>query len=237
MLGRLHASPDYLYGHCAKGKLRRRGKRLPFFWAVPRPAFFPAPTFDVIVQLAERMGKPAFLIPTLVAATRKVPAHWAARPMSHAMSARLVRRSLARAGVPARELTGACFGTCRRFLPTAAQVLQFDRQTCQAVGNWVEREGVPADLPSAPMSVHYSDARGLASGAAKRDVLDRLLAVLGRCPGAQDVLNGLPISAETKLLDWPDIDAAWRAYRTHPDHPTPSSSSSSCQSVVQQLEV
>ena len=65
------------------------------------------------------------------------------------------------------------------------------------------------------MSVHYSDARGLSSGSAKRQVLDLLVDLISGYPPAQAVLDGHPCEADALALSWEDIDLALRS-RTPP---------------------
>ena len=53
---------DFIFGHCPQGKCRRRGTRPPFSWAIPRP-FFLKDAFAFVLQAAERMGFPDFVVP------------------------------------------------------------------------------------------------------------------------------------------------------------------------------
>ena len=148
----LHTSGDYLFGKCLRGKLVRKGVRQPFFWAVPRYPFYEELLFENLVEIADRMHRPTFLIPTRARAQRFLPARWLPRPMSNSSSGRLVKEVMARAGVPRDEVQKLCFNSCRRFLPTVGNVLQLPRHTCQAIGNWVEVE--VKDQAEVPPSTH-----------------------------------------------------------------------------------
>ena len=107
----MHYTEQYIYGWCSKGKLRAKGKRLAFFWVVPRPSWLGEKPFQLLIDLNERMGKPNFFIPARRARTRTHHLHWVPSPMGHSMCARVVAAALERAGMPKEVHRHACYGT------------------------------------------------------------------------------------------------------------------------------
>ena len=53
---------NFIFGHCPQGKVRRRGTRPPYEWAVPCPSFLPH-AFVFLMEVSARMGTPAFAVP------------------------------------------------------------------------------------------------------------------------------------------------------------------------------
>ena len=105
------------------------------------------------------------------------------------------------------------YNSCRRFLPTAADMLQSPLHVRQGIGNWVDGCADSKKDPSAaiPMCVTYSDARAVSSGAAKLEVLQELFVILEGCPAAAEVLNGGVITKEALDISWEDVDLAFRS--------------------------
>ena len=60
------------------------------------------------------------------------------------------------------------------------------------------------------MSVHYADQRALASGLAKKKVVDFLLKVMAAAPGGTEALIGAGISDEAAALSWAEVAIAAR---------------------------
>ena len=203
---------QFVFAYCHKGKLRQRGKRLPFHFATPRLRLRSGPAFGGLLDVARRMGHPDFLVPARRAATRKLPRRWIPQPMGHSQTIRVMQEKAAKAGWAATPVSRLSFNTARRFLPTAADVLGFDHHVKQAVGNW--EDGQPSAgtrTTPRPMSLLYSDARALSSGEAKVKVLDKLLATLAKYPAAAKALEGNPCTTEVLELSWEDLALAARS--------------------------
>ena len=64
----------------------------------------------------------------------------ATTPDGHMMAMRLLRQVFLETGMAQQDVVKLTYNTCRRFLPTVANVLQLSRHDCQAIGNWVEDE-------------------------------------------------------------------------------------------------
>ena len=83
-----------------------------------------------------------------------------------------------------------------------------DRQTSQAIGSWIESDplgvGGPR-VPACPMSVLYADQRALASGMAKKKVLDKLLQTFKSMPGCSDAFVGAALQPHAASLGWPEV--------------------------------
>ena len=101
------------------------------------------------------------------------------------------------------------FNTCRIFLPTLANVLQYSRHDSQAIGNWVEdpsneQGSRPGSSSSAamPMSVHYSGQQALASGMVKQRLLEDFLAIIAEVPSAHAIIKGKPEHISEDILTW-----------------------------------
>ena len=121
------------------------------------------------------------------------------------MAVRLIRQVMQDAGVPREQAKQLTYNSCRKFLPTACNLLQYDRNTAQAVGNWVENVEVDKEqtqLPVMPMSVHYSDTKALSSGAAKLRVLNEFIDVAGSLPKVSNILLGSGDLLSPNELTW-----------------------------------
>ena len=129
--------------------------------------------------------------------------------MAHTMAMRLVRQAFLDVGMQQAEVNSLTFNTCRRFLPTLANVLQYSRHESQAVGNWVEdpsneqgRRPGSSSSASMPMSVHYSGQQALASGMVKQRLLEDFLAIIAEVPAAQAIVLGQPGRIGEDVLSW-----------------------------------
>ena len=146
------------------------------------------------------------------------------------MAVRVLRQVLIRAGVPAEAARGYVYNSLRRFLPTAAGILNFPRDISQSLGHWVENTplgigGEIAGHPPMPMCAVYNDQRALASGVAKQQVLATLIDALGLAPGAMQVLLGGDFVEDLLPLSWEDVALA-HAAATRPSLPASTSSGS-----------
>ena len=111
--------------------------------------------------------------------------------MGHTMALRILRRVVQEAGLSESQAAGLSYNTCRRFLPTVANVFQLDRSSAQALGSWVEElSGATSSSAPVHMSVHYSDQKALTSGLVKHRVLNELFQALEHIPGAKAIIHG-----------------------------------------------
>ena len=178
------------FGKCEQAKCRRKGVRPPFHWAVPHLPCLSL-SFQFIVDLAERMNHPSFIIPARAQAPGLAARRWLPYPMGHTMALRILRRVVQEAGLSESQAAGLSYNTCRRFLPTVANVFQVDRSSAQALGSWVEElSGTASSSAPVHMSVHYSDQKALASGLVKHRVLQELFQALEHLPGAKAIIQG-----------------------------------------------
>ena len=239
-------SDSFLYAWCREGKVKQKGVRMAFWWAAPRPAVLGYRPFEFLKTLSERLECPPYLIPARSASRGLQVRKWQPRPMSHSMSVRILRQVMVRAGLTQAEADQLSFNSCRRWLPTAAQVLGYSRSDVQALGGWTE--GIPAGaagepaLSPMPMGAHYCDQKALASAQRKAAVFSSFLDMIAQCPGVMDLLMGAPWDPDMLQVSWEDL-AAIRA--THPTHPTsqpsppahqPSSSSGQASVVLVKLD-
>ena len=142
--------------------------------------------------------------------------------MGHSMALRMIRSVFHEAGVPQEQLFQLSYNSCRHFLPTACNILQFDRQVAQAVGSWVETDPTGAGgghLPACPMSIHYSDARATASGFAKLQVITKLVDTIAVTPGRTEAPMGAGVTEEVASLSWHEVAAASAAFPADPQLP------------------
>ena len=205
---------DFIFGRCPQGKCRRRGTRPPFDWAIPRPSCIPG-AFSFILEVAERMDFPSFVIPARAKARRIPTRRWLPHPMGHRMAMRIIRQVFADAGMDKSHAEQMTFNTCRRFLPTLANVLQFSRHDCQAIGNWVEDQSAGASPATVlPMSVHYSDRKALASGVVKQRALAEFLSILREIPSVQPVIDGGSDRVSDADVSWDTIATIHQSRQT-----------------------
>ena len=107
-------------------------------------------------------------------------------------------------GVP-EELRGTLtYNSMRRFMPTLAQVLGYPLETRQAIGSWQE---VPQGQDThgravQAMANHYSDEKALASGEAKRVVLQHFIELSMTCRPVQNLLAGGQDKLGPDTLTW-----------------------------------
>ena len=134
--------------------------------------------------------------------------------MAHTMAMRLLRQAFVDVGMQQEEVGRLTFNTCRRFLPTLANVLQYSRHDSQAIGNWVEdpsseQKGRPGSSSSAamPMSIHYSGQQALASGMVKQRLLEDFLAIVAAVPAAHAIIRGKPDLISEDVLTWEIVAA------------------------------
>ena len=215
---------EFVFGHCPQGKARRRGTRPPFSWAVPRPPFIPA-SFAFLLEAAEKMGFPSFVIPAR-AKTRMMPTRrWLPQPMGHMMTMRVIRQVFEQTGMGKAETGKLTFNTCRRFLPTVAKVFQYTRHEAQAIGNWVEDAGKDGDHAQGsstaaglmPMSIHYSGKQALASGMIKQKALHDLCHVFLKVPAAAAILHGNCGHVSESELSWEMVAAIYAGQQKQAD--------------------
>ncbi|CAE7300004.1 DNMT3A, partial [Symbiodinium necroappetens] len=143
----LRLQDGFIRATCAQGKRRVQGRRPPFDWAIPARI---TQTIDLSSQLfldwaelQEQLGKPPTFIVQDLDIARGQPLSSAAQKI-------------------ARPMTLPKFNCLlRRFMPTAADVMQFQPHECQAIGNWVELPQTDVSsgsrsLPVVGMAKHYA---------------------------------------------------------------------------------
>ena len=210
---------DFVFGTCPVGKARRKGRRPPFDWAVPRPACVEQ-AFSFLLDLAEKLKNPPFAIPAR-AKTRRLPTRkWLPEPMSYQMAVRIIRQCMVDCGVPGEVAGELTFNSCRRFLPTLGGIFGASRHEAQAIGNWVEDEmpnkkhAQETVASIMPMGVHYCDQKALTSGLVKASVLAKFFALVEPLPKVQAILQGKPGRLLEDELSW-DILAEMVQSRGH----------------------
>ena len=93
---------------------------------------------------------------------------------------RVVRTALLRAHVPLEAAAKRTFNAFRRFLPTAAQLMNLEPSLQQAVRNWQDIHGgggasaVTKALATCPMGRHYAGSPELVSVMVKRTMWEHL---------------------------------------------------------------
>ena len=111
------------------------------------------------------------------------------------------------------------YNSCRRWMPTTAQVLGFSRSDVQALGGWTEgvQGGARGEPPLAPMPMgaHYCDQRALASAQKKAAVFSYFLDLASQCPGGLELLMGAPFDPDMLALSWEDLAAVHATYPAH----------------------
>ena len=183
-------SGDFVFGRCEQGKCKKKGIRPPFHWSVPHLPRMEL-SFQFHIDIAERMGYPNFIVPSRAKAPGLAARRWLPQPMGHSMTLRILRGVMQEAGLNETQAAGLSYNTCRRFLPTVANVFHFDRESSQALGSWVEDvSGTSSTAMPEYMSVHYSDQRALSSGMVKMKAVTELFAALDHIPDAKAILDG-----------------------------------------------
>ena len=203
---------EFVFGYCPQGKAKRRGTRPPFEWAVPRLSLIPN-AFAFLLEAAQRMGFPSFAIPARAKSRRMPTRKWMPKPMGHMMTMRVIRQVFGQTGMHNHDTAKLTYNTCRRFLPTVANIFQYSRHDAQAIGSWVEEpsaDGQPARASAGsgsllPMSVHYSGKQALASGMVKQRAVQDLLRVLNQIPEVAVILQGQPGQVSEDAVSWDKI--------------------------------
>ena len=122
-------------------------------------------------------------------------------------------RSGEQAGLPPQTARKLAYNSCHRFLPALSDVLGFPRHARQAIGNWTDKEAVRSESGGSrtDMSIVYSDARAVSSGAAKALVFNRFLHTLSGFPDAAEAIRGGICTPEVLALSWEDLALANQA--------------------------
>ena len=116
-------------------------------------------------ELQEQLGKPPSFIVQDLDIPRGQPlastAQKVARPMTLPKFNCLLRSVAKGLGASDDEVSKVSSYSLRRFMPTAAHVMQFQPHECQAIGNWVELPQTEAStgnrsLPVVGMAKHYA---------------------------------------------------------------------------------
>ena len=195
-------SGDFIFGRCEQGKCKKKGIRPPFHWSVPhlpRMEF----SFKFLIDVAERMGFRNFIVPSRAKATGLAARRWLPQPMGHSMTLRILRRVLQEAGLSETQAAGLSYNTCRRFLPTVANLFHFDRESSQALGSWVEDTSGPSSTAMPDhMSVHYADQKALSSGLVKVRAVTELFAALDFIPEAKAIIDGGSALLPVGSISW-----------------------------------
>ena len=172
---------EFVTGDCRKGKARRQGVRVGFRWTALRCW---GPGRDVLAgvlrQVAILKAMPGYstapyLLPDLQlnGETINQTDKWLPRPMGPARFLTLLRRffqqSLGKDYACAKEVG---FNTLRRFLPTGADILDFDAGMSAGISNWQDggssKTGSKQRRPTLPMAKLYAHDRARSAGIHKR---------------------------------------------------------------------
>ena len=183
----LRLQDGFIRATCAQGKRRVQGRRPPFDWAIPARI---TQTLDLSGQLfldwkelEVQLGRPPTFIVQDLAVKRGQPltsdTQKVARPMSlpkFNCLLRSVARGLGASGEDSDKLSSY---SLRRFMPTAADVMQFQPHECQAIGNWVELPQTEASAGSKSHSVvgmatHYAHDKTSTAAFVKQQVVTAL---------------------------------------------------------------
>ncbi|CAE8643935.1 unnamed protein product [Polarella glacialis] len=129
---------------CAQGKRRVQGARPGYDWAMPAVRLGALDLWRELRPFWDEEMISSFLIPAVhllpeefFALTSSSPVNFE-KPMSRPRFLEVMRCLLVEAGVPVVEAMQRKFNCLRRFLPTAANVLEIPDRDAQAVGSWAE---------------------------------------------------------------------------------------------------
>ena len=183
----LRLQEGFIRATCSRGKRRVQGRYPPFDWALPAQI---TQTVNIAEQLMldwcelerELQAPPNFIVQDLAvtpgqqlaAGTPKI-----ARPMPLPKFNALLRSVGLGLGATPEEAEKLSSYSLRRFLPTAAEVMQFAPHECQALGNWAE---IPAAATAAPvrsrtavgMAQRYADDQVASAAHIKAQVVTSL---------------------------------------------------------------
>ena len=159
----------FIRATCAQGKRRVQGRRPPFDWAIParitQTVDLSSQLFLDWTELQEQLGKPPTFIVQDLDIARGQPLSSAAQKIARPMTLpkfNCLLRSVAKGlGASDDETSKVSSYSLRRFMPTAADVMQFQPHECQAIGNWVELPQTDVSsgsrsLPVVGMAKHYA---------------------------------------------------------------------------------
>ena len=171
---------------CFQGKARRKGSRPAYSWITPAldfQSFRLGPTLEDFFR-HEALPDAGFLWPAVqlnhedLWQVHDCSPFAITRKLSRSRFLELLRGVLIEIGVNREEAGVAAYNCLRRFMPTLANCLNYDPQSMQAIGSWMEIPCHGGPMPAAksaratmPMGLHYAGHKLARSGRVKAHAL------------------------------------------------------------------
>ena len=162
----------FIHGKCSKGKRRVNGVQAPFEWFTPRVKYVDRDIFSSLPEFYQhweaRSGSPLTgLMPDIQLIEGRLEPHsrFGTANMSYRKFTDILQGFLVAIGNDPAEAAKRSTYLLRRFLPTGADVLDFDDTNAAAVGNW--QESVKGERGRSRESAKQTMARRYAGDAAR----------------------------------------------------------------------